>query len=134
MEETRSKFEGLVKELLKEVEGQLDKLNYYDKAAGGLDYREETEMKDRREHLEAIKAELKAGGVLFMGMDNGKKGQNAVMAPFVIRKAVEEKARAEAELAVAIESGDEDRIRKAEEMVKKATLSEDEARQLSNPT
>ena len=52
------------------------------------------------------------------------------MAPFVIRKDVQEKAKAEAELAAAIASGDEDRIKTAEEMVRNATLPEHQARQL----
>lgn len=124
LEETRARFRVLVEKLGQEAQDKMDKLEA-DAIAAGDDCDERLKME-----LETARQELENVNVLFMGLDCGKSGLNAAMAPRVIRHAVMKKTEAEAELAKSQKSEDASAIAADAAKVKNATLSEEAARQL----
>ena len=123
LNETRVRCQKFLERLNCEAKEKVEKLEEMVSALNGADERVVCELEGARKELNDIE-------VLFVGLDCGKSGMNAVMAPFVIRKAVRKKAEAEAELAKAKLSGDKERIASAEAEVTAATMSESDARQL----
>jgi hypothetical protein len=122
LEETRARFRRLVEELLQKAKEKVDALEAASK---------KTPDDDRlKDELKAALQDLEDTDVLFIGLDCGKSGLNAAMAPRVIRMEMMNKAKAEAELFKAREYEDASAIATAEEKVKKTTLSEEKARQL----
>jgi hypothetical protein len=123
LEAKRSSVRQLLDKLVMEAKEKVKILEVKAEETGGADVRWQTE-------LEAAKNERNSVEVLFVGLDCGKSGLNAVMAPNVIRKAVRYKALAEAELAEAEQSGNGERIADAKRVLGEATLTEEKARQL----
>ena len=125
LEEKRRTFKLLREKLSKEAKEKVEKLEADVKRTNGEDARLVTELETAREEAGSVE-------VLFVGLDCGKSGLNAVVAPGNIRMAVMRKAQAEAVLAQAEESGvaKEEEIAAAKASLEKATLSEEEARRL----
>jgi hypothetical protein len=116
-------FLELKKELWREAQAKVEKLEVEVEKTGGADPRWLTELDAAKKAAENVE-------VLFVGLDCGKSGLNAVMAPGVIREAVKLKAHAEAELSEAEKNGDQEKIFVARKWVGMATLTEEKARSL----
>ncbi len=131
LEETRARFQELVKRIRADAKKTVGRL-----CAAIADTAAKDEELLRK--LRDAEKELNEVNVLFVGLDCGKSGFNAVMAPEVIPKAVKFKAQAEGKLTEAKErlvKADEDDDEEASKKVavaerEEATLSEGDVRKL----